>query len=245
MTPGPETAPADIWHTDPVTLRDVVLDCDATETRLTQRLALERVWILGLLDHTQEAIKERRELLDTSTDRLRPLLVLAQAYQRQYSWHEAARLQEEALRLAHTRAREALVRRQIRRRLFDEARYREAAAEFEWVRDLYRTTGHREQLVHACQQTMDRARELNSLLGIRLPSSGPYFYKPSWAHVATAPRADLMTYHRLAVSSSTALASHAAPPALQVPLPLQGTVRRPSSPGRCRWQRLRATSRRG
>lgn len=162
MTPGPETAPVDIWHTDPVTLRDVVLDRDAMETRLTQCPALERVWILGLLDHTQEAIKEGRELLDTSTDRLRPLLVLAQAYQRQYSWHEAARLQEEALRLARTRAREALVRRQIGRRLFDEARYREAAAEFEWARDLYRTTGHREQLVHACQQAMDRARELDS-----------------------------------------------------------------------------------
>lgn len=162
VTSGPETAPADIWHTDPVTLRDVVLDRDAMEARLTQCPALERVWILGLLDRTQEAIKEGRELLDTSTDRLRPLLVLAQAYQRQYSWHEAARLQEEALRLARTRAREALVRRQIGRRLFDEARYREAAAELEWARDLYRATGHREQLVHACQQAIDLARELNS-----------------------------------------------------------------------------------
>lgn len=164
MTPGPAQTPRDIWRTDPVTLRDIVLDRDAMEARLDWCPSLERVWILCLLDRTQEAITEGQELLDASSDRLRPLLLLAQAYQRQYSWHEAARLQEEALRLARTRAREALVRRQIGRRLFDEARYREAAAEFEWARDLYRSTGQREHLVQACQQALDRARALSRRL---------------------------------------------------------------------------------
>lgn len=156
-----ETQPTRIWETDPATLRDVVLDPEAMEARLSGCPALERVWILTLLDRTPEAIQEGMRLLDAASDRLRPLLALAQAYQRQYSWHEAARLQEEALCLARTRAREALVRHHIGRRLFDEARYRDAAAEFEWARDLYRATGHRDQLVQACQQALARARELS------------------------------------------------------------------------------------
>ena len=131
------------------------------EARLADCSDLERVWILSVLDRTKEAIIEGCWLLEKSKDRFRPLLVLAQAYQRQYCWHEAARLQEEALYLARTRTREALVRHQIGRRLFDEARYRDAAAEFEWARDLYRATGHRDQLIKDCQQALDRARELS------------------------------------------------------------------------------------
>ncbi|MGY2747923.1 hypothetical protein ACVWZ8_005105 [Arthrobacter sp. UYCu723] len=34
---------------------------------------------------------------------------------------------------------------------------RDAAAEFEWARDLYRSTGHRDHLARACQQALDRA----------------------------------------------------------------------------------------
>lgn len=124
--------------------------------------ALERVWILCLLDRTQEAITEGSSLLAESPDRFRPLLVLALAYQRQYSWYEAARLHEEALQLARTPAREALVRHHIGRRLFDEARYRDAAAEFEWARDLFRHTDKRKDLTEACEQALDRARELAS-----------------------------------------------------------------------------------
>jgi tetratricopeptide (TPR) repeat protein len=152
---------AEIWRTDPATLRDVLLDRNAVEDRLHECPALERVWILSLLDHGEEAVAAGRRLLATSPDRFRPLLVLAHAYQRYYQWHEAATLHEEALRLAHTRAREALVRHQIGRRLFDEARYREAAAEFEWASDLYRTSG-RDKLAKVSLQAMKRAREIHA-----------------------------------------------------------------------------------
>ncbi|QDW28783.1 hypothetical protein FFF93_002480 [Arthrobacter sp. KBS0702] len=154
--------PREVWRTDPSTLREVVLDRSALEARLAECTELEQVWILSLLDRTSEAIAEGHRLLARSRDRLRPLLVLARAYQREYEWHQAARLQEEALCLSGTRAREALVRRQIGHRLFDEARYGEAAAEFEWARDLYRSVGQREHIVRACQQALDRSRELAS-----------------------------------------------------------------------------------
>lgn len=160
MTSASSDVPGDMWWTDPMTMRDVVLDRAAAEARLAQCPPLERVWILCLLGRMQDAIAEGQELLDSSADRLRPLLVLAQAYRRKYSWHDAARLQEEALCLARTGVREALVRHQIGLRLFDEARYREAAAEFEWARDLYRSAGQREHHVKACQQALEGALEL-------------------------------------------------------------------------------------
>ena len=149
----------EIWITDPATLRDVVVDRQVMQQRLEDCPALERIWVLSLLGHEDAALAEGLALLATSSDRLRPLLVLAQAYQRQYQWHEAARLQEEALRLARTAATEALVRHQIGRRLFDEARYRDAAAEFEWAHDLYRTAG-RDRLARASEQARDRARQV-------------------------------------------------------------------------------------
>lgn len=152
---------AKIWRTDPATMRDVLLDHGAAEDRLRECSALERVWILSLLGRDEEAAAAGRRLLAESRARFRPLLVLALAYQRQYQWHEAARLQEEALRLARTRVREALVRHQIGRRLFDEARYRDAAAEFQWAGDLYRTSG-RDRLAEASREAMKRARELDA-----------------------------------------------------------------------------------
>lgn len=150
----------DIWRTDPVTLRDVVLDREVMEARLGQSPTMERVWILCMLGRTGEAITEGQELLASSRDRLRPLLVLAQAFQRKYLLYEAALLHEEALQLAGTRSREAMVRRQIGGRLFEEARYRDAASEFEWARDLYRSAGNREHLAQKCQAALDRAREM-------------------------------------------------------------------------------------
>jgi hypothetical protein len=147
------------WRVDPATLREVVLDRAVIENRLNGCPELERIWILSVPGRDQEAIAEGRLLLAHSRDRFRPLLVLAHAYQRQYRWHKAARLHEEALCLAGTNSREALVRHQIGRRLFDEARYRDAAAEFEWARDLYRTTG-RPRLAEAAHHAMLRARQL-------------------------------------------------------------------------------------
>jgi tetratricopeptide (TPR) repeat protein len=149
----------EFWVMDPVTLRDVVLDADAMKARLGDCTALERVWILSLLGREEEALTEGLALLTASRERLRPLLVLAQTYQRRYQWHHAARLHEEALRLARTPATEALVRHQIGRRLFDEARYRDAAAEFEWAHDLYRTSG-RDRLAELSRNCMNRAREV-------------------------------------------------------------------------------------
>jgi hypothetical protein len=162
---------AEIWRTDPVTLRDVPLDRAAVESRLEGSTALERVWILSMLGRDEEAVAEGRVLLADSQDRFRPVLVLAHAYQRQYRWHKTAKLQEEALRLADTPVREALVRHQIGRRLFDEARYRDAAAEFEWASDLYRTSG-RDWSATVSRQAMDRARESYQRRGTEtLPSA--------------------------------------------------------------------------
>lgn len=150
-----------IWRTDPATMRDVVLDREALEGKLDDCTPLERVWILALLDSNDEALREGLALLAGSQDRFTPLLVLAQVYQRSYRWHEAARLQEEALQLARTRESEALVRHHIGRRLFDEARYRDAAAEFEWASDLYRATG-RKELSALSRQAMKRARQVHA-----------------------------------------------------------------------------------
>lgn len=151
----------EIWIMDPATLRDVVLDRDAMEARLGDCTALERVWILSLLGREEDSLTEGLALLAASRDRLRPLLVLAQTYQRRYQWHHAAGLHEEALRLARTPATEALVRHQIGRRLFDEARYRDAAAEFEWACDLYRTAG-RDRLAQLSRRCMNRARQVQA-----------------------------------------------------------------------------------
>lgn len=149
----------DIWRTDPGTLRDVILDRIAVDARLGECPPLERVWILSLLDRHEEALDEGHKLLESSADRFKPLLVLAHAYQRRYRWGEAARLQEEALRVSATRTREALVRHHIGRRLFDEALYLDAAAEFEWAGDLYRAAG-RVRSAEISRQAELRSREV-------------------------------------------------------------------------------------
>jgi hypothetical protein len=96
---GSVDSKARIWRADPATLRDVLVDPGAVEDRLQECPPLERVWILSLLGRDEQAVAAGRRLLADSRDRFRPLLVLAQAHQRQYQWHEAAQLHEEALRL--------------------------------------------------------------------------------------------------------------------------------------------------
>ncbi|WP_275775139.1 hypothetical protein [Paenarthrobacter sp. Y-19] len=145
-----------MWCTDAATMLDVVLDRAAMEARLADCTAVERVWVLTLLGHSDEAITEGHALVESSEDPFKALLVLAHAYQRTYRWSEAARLQEEALCLARTRTREALVRHQIGRRLFDEGLYAAAAAEFEWAQDLYRHAGRARQ-AETSGQAKDRA----------------------------------------------------------------------------------------
>lgn len=156
-----ESTGAEVWRVDPVTMRDVVVNRKALEDKLEDCPPLERVWILALLDRVDEALAEGRTLLAESADRFKSLLVVAQVYQRSYRWHEAARLQEEALRLAGTRIREALARHHIGRRLFDEARYRDAAVEFEWASDLYRAADQ-DQLSGLSRQAMEHARQVHA-----------------------------------------------------------------------------------
>ncbi len=127
----------EVWRTDPATLRDVILDSNAVESPLEDCPQLDFV----VAGPARKSLEGGDELLENSGDRFKPLLALAHAYQCQYWWGEAARLQEEALRLAVTRPKEALVRHHIGRRLFDQARYWDATAEFEWASDLYRAAG--------------------------------------------------------------------------------------------------------
>ncbi|PTT60162.1 hypothetical protein DBR22_20920 [Arthrobacter sp. HMWF013] len=145
-----------------MTLRDVALDPKALENALASELALlDRVRYLALLNRESEALREGLQALEGSPDRGELLLVLAQVFLRQYRWHEAAALQEEALQLVSTRAEEAHVRHHIGRRLFDEALYGDAAAEFEWAADLYRVSG-RHQLAERSKQAMERCRQLRN-----------------------------------------------------------------------------------
>jgi tetratricopeptide (TPR) repeat protein len=127
------------------------------ESRLKTCSALERVWVLALLGRCSEAVAEGQSLLARSSDRLYPLLGLAHVLQIQYRWQEAARLHEEALRLAKTPIREAGVRHEIGQRLFREGRYRDAAAEFEWARDLFRSHGHWHSRIQGSERAMLRA----------------------------------------------------------------------------------------
>lgn len=146
------------WRIDPVTLRDVALDLGVLEDALSQEVApIERVRCLALLNRENEALQEGFRLLDHSPDRGELLLVLAQVFQRQYRWHEAAALQEESLQLVSTRLEEANVRHHIGRRLHDEALYRDAAAEFQWASDLYRVSGQH-HLAAESRQAMERSR---------------------------------------------------------------------------------------
>ncbi|UZX04317.1 hypothetical protein F8G81_18135 [Arthrobacter sp. CDRTa11] len=153
---------SELWRTNPATLRDEVIDREALENILVTGCSpLERVRFLALLNRETEAFQEGFQLLADTPHRRELLLLLAQVLQRRYRWHEAAQLQEEALQLASTRVEEANVRHHIGRRLFDEARYRDAAAEFQWASDLYRVSGEH-QAAERSTQAMQRSRQLQA-----------------------------------------------------------------------------------
>ena len=150
------------WRIDPASLRDIVLDREALERALAAGCPpTDRVRFLSLLGRESEALREGFGLVNDSPERRDLLLVLASVLQRLYRWHEAAVLQEEALQLASSRAEEAYVRYHIGRRLFDEARYRDAAAEFQWSSDLYHVSGDH-HLAEQSSQAMARARHAHS-----------------------------------------------------------------------------------
>jgi hypothetical protein len=109
------------WRIDPHTLQDVALNPEALKNALDDDCPpFDRVRFLSLLNRESEALEEGLCLLADFPDRAKLLLLLAQVLQRQYRWHEAALLQEEALQLASTLVQEAHVRHHIGRRLFDE-----------------------------------------------------------------------------------------------------------------------------
>jgi tetratricopeptide (TPR) repeat protein len=147
-----------IWFVDLVTLRDVVVDRDAMEARLEDCTDLERVWVLSVLGRGEEAVSEAQKVLAAARDPFRALLVLAYAYQRLYRWQDARRVQEQALRASRTKFREAQVRHQIGRRLFDEGLYLAAAAEFDWAADLSGAAG-RLRAALTSREARDRARK--------------------------------------------------------------------------------------
>lgn len=154
------TNSSEIWRTDAFTLREVILDAQAARERLPVCPLPERLLLLALLGQEEQALEEGFTLLHgRAGERFEVLLVLAKILQREHRWHEAARMQEQALRLATTRAREATARHDIGLRLFDEALYRDAAAEFQWASDLYRVSGHNEHAA-ASQRAMQRALQL-------------------------------------------------------------------------------------
>lgn len=150
---------ASLWRTDPTTFRDVVINRRAVEAALAGDCPpVERVRYLALLGRDAEAMDEGMKLMPGTPDRRELLLILAQINQRQYRWHDAAVLHEKALRTVRSPEEEAYVRHHIGRRLFDEARFRAAADEFQWAADLYRVAElpelaeeNREAMRHALQ----------------------------------------------------------------------------------------------
>lgn len=148
-----------LWRTDPATLRDYIVDAAAARARIPVCPDPEKLWLMTLLGQEEQALEEGFALLESSTEPLELLLVLAGILQRRYRWGDAARLHEQALRLAGTPVREAGVRHQIGLRLFDEALYRDAAAEFQWASDLYRVSGKTEPAA-ASDTAMHRAWQL-------------------------------------------------------------------------------------
>ncbi|RAM36846.1 hypothetical protein DBZ45_13250 [Arthrobacter globiformis] len=197
--------------------------------RLQTCSALERVWILALLGRYTESVEEGRALLAASANRLYPLLALAHVFQSQCRWQEAARLHEEALRVAQTPIREATVRHQIGTRLFQEGRFRDAAAEFEWARDLFRSYGHRHSRIQASEQAMLRARELAATPFPGQQPAQPTAPERRGPHqrtrrepaegIPTGPREGTTTHPQAAVAVFDEAAD---PPAPSRPTPLQG-----------------------
>lgn len=93
---------AEIWPTDPGTLRDVPLDRAVVKDSWRGARHWNGCGSCRCTDGTRKPL-----LKDASCSQIRrtgsvPCPFLAHAYQRQYRWHKAAKLQEEALRLADT-----------------------------------------------------------------------------------------------------------------------------------------------
>lgn len=151
----------ELWRVDPSTLREVVIDRPAMLARVVEAPPTEQVWMLTVLGQLDEASRAGETILREAQNRYRPLLLLAYVRIHQFDWTGAAALHEEALQLARTPIREAGVRDQIGRRLFEQALYRDAANEFQWAADLRGVYGGSEAAVSRSLLARDRARALS------------------------------------------------------------------------------------
>lgn len=151
----------DIWCIDASTLREVVLDRNAMLLRLEEAPPLERVWMLAMLGRLEEASREGEDILEHAKNKYRPLLLLAYVRMRQFDWAHAACLQEGALQRTRGPVREAEVRHQIGRRLFEEGRLQDAAKEFQWAYDLLRVNGRPKDVVDMSRLAMERSYTLS------------------------------------------------------------------------------------
>ena len=149
-----------LWHIDHATLRDVCNDAVALEAELATAEPLERIWMLRLLGRLDEAREEGIAALRKSSDRFRPLLLLADVYRWLDSFDIAAPLQREALNLAVGTQREPVARQHIGKRLFDEGRYKEAAEQFRLALDMRIALSKPDSLVDSSRMALVRAQEL-------------------------------------------------------------------------------------
>ncbi|MDR6508388.1 hypothetical protein [Arthrobacter oryzae] len=140
----------------------MVLDRNAVERAVSNGCPpLDHARFLALLNRETDALQEDFRLLADTPDRMEPLLVLAQVFQRSTAGMKLHSFRRRTFSWPQTRTEEANVRHHIGRRLFDEARYRGAAAEFQWASDLYRVSGQ-DQLEERSREARQRAREVHA-----------------------------------------------------------------------------------
>lgn len=151
------TIPADAWHIDPVTLRDVADDRPALEAALIDAAPPDRVFLLRILGRVDQAIAEGEKLLAGACD-WRTLLLVAHAYEWNGEFARAAALQRRALALADTPSRLATTQQHIGKRLFDEGLYGKALLKFEEA--LATRTLIDPELARSSQVAVDRVHEL-------------------------------------------------------------------------------------
>lgn len=153
------TVPQDAWHLDSFTLREIVDDRPALEALLDAPATTpsERVWLLRVLGHVDQAIGEGEQMLAARAT-WRDLLLVAHAYQWLGDFAHAAVLQRRALALADSPVRLARTHQQIGKRLFDEGRLEAALLAFEEALAMRGLVG--DEVVADSRQAIERVHAL-------------------------------------------------------------------------------------